>query len=169
MRDTVSPSRFRRMTLPHSNLAPSELNKLRQQSALLHGTGEGAVVKQERSASTSTSGYAGSNESNQLINANQSITLAGNALHGHKVTRSQSVAGKDHPDDVGARTGARPKTSLTTVGDTSTMSTSEVASDSDRAKRKRILYQNTWPTAKEELLDPSCAQKRSCPTSSDIW
>lgn len=108
------------MTLPHSNLAPSELNKLRQQSMLIHG-------KQERSASTSTSGYeGGSNESNQVNNTNQ-INLVGNSLKSTsaKIQRSQSIAAKDVGSlDVGLKTGARPKTSLTLAGEKAVMSAS---------------------------------------------
>ena len=70
-RKVESPSRFRRMTLPHSNLAACDLHRLRQSA--------GSHFKSERSASTSTSGYAGSSDSNH-------ISLIGNTL---RVSRSQ--------------------------------------------------------------------------------
>jgi hypothetical protein len=69
------------MTLPHSNLAACDLNRLRQSA--------GSNFKSERSASTSTSGYAGSSDSNH-------ISLAGNTLRG---SRSQESEAGDPSED----------------------------------------------------------------------
>lgn len=74
-RKVESPSRFRRMTLPHSNLATCDLNRLRQSA--------GSNFKTERSASTSTSGYAGSSDSNH-------ISLIGNTLRASKSQESEA-------------------------------------------------------------------------------
>lgn len=74
-RKVESPSRFRRMTLPHSNLAACDLNRLRQSA--------GSNFKSERSASTSTSGYAGSADSNH-------ISLIGNTLRGSRSQESEA-------------------------------------------------------------------------------
>lgn len=138
------------MTLPHSNLAPSELNKLRQQAVLYHGGGEkdgSGQGKQERSASTSTSGYTGSNESYQVNNA---INLVGNSLAPNncagkinqaKVTRSKSVQ-KSHDEDIGIKTGARPKSSqrssLTLAGE-NLLATASSPSDKKSDKIAKYL------------------------------
>ena len=74
-RKVESPSRFRRMTLPHSNLAACDLHRLRQSA--------GSNFKTERSASTSTSGYAGSSDSNH-------ISLVGNTLRASKSQESEA-------------------------------------------------------------------------------
>lgn len=69
------------MTLPHSNLAACDLNRLRQSA--------GSNFKSERSASTSTSGYAGSSDSNH-------ISLIGNTLRGarsHESEAGQTITG----------------------------------------------------------------------------
>ena len=141
------------MTLPHSNLAPSELNKLRQQAILYHGGGETnesgiGQGKQERSASTSTSGYAGSNESYQMNNA---INLVGNSLTAAnncagkinlgKVTRSKSVQ-RSQDEDIGIKTGARPKSSqrssLTLAGE-NVLATASSPSDKKSDKIAKYL------------------------------
>lgn len=63
------------MTLPHSNLAACDLHRLRQSA--------GSNFKSERSASTSTSGYAGSSDSNH-------ISLAGNTLRASRSQESEA-------------------------------------------------------------------------------
>lgn len=87
MHKIESPSRFRRMTLPHTlHLAASELTALRQSTP---------NFRSERSASTSTSGYGtsgGGSDSNQ-------ISLVGNMARESFSEPSQSEDSKQSKTD----------------------------------------------------------------------
>lgn len=97
IRKVESPNRFRRMTLPHAlNISGSELLNLHRQSLV--------PFKQERSASTSTSGY---NTECSMFSANN--TSSGNLGFSASIKRKKENDEPSNEDESSSKTKSKEK------------------------------------------------------------
>lgn len=129
-----SPSRFRRMTLPHSNVAAADLHRLRQSA--------GSQFKSERSASTSTSGYAGSSDSNHIISSLSATTGTVSGTSGRSIASTSTVKATTPENEINDE---RRRSSSAAAGESSTCVTGTTShskmpkKESERDKLARYL------------------------------
>lgn len=122
-----SPSRFRRMTLPHSNVAAADLHRLRQSA--------GSQFKSERSASTSTSGYAGSSDSNHIMSLSATTATVSGVSGVSGRSTSSTVKGSvsdDASDD-------RRRSSSAAAGESTASASKSPKKESEKDKLARYL------------------------------